>query len=325
MNGTASKIYPESRVEHPNPADARNLAVALLMALSCIGGALAVERDIPTYEKTQTFRGQAFFANENTLGYSAAFAVRFRMSKSLNSSFTNKSVTEAQNDQHLQVGNLAITDGTTLQVDDVWFKIDTAHTEEQALVILSADIALLSDLAHFDNVHSLHQVMARDISGHLKGFVQQYADPTARKAVLSALIYAWAGVENVDPLSRAATQIYGNVIGDARKLATLEAFLGEGYLGTWCWGERDANPHSKAAPILLDAFDQLAAFMDGQLMAQTQYKGLYDAIGLAWNATTGSLELDVSGLVASLKAGYAANSSAGPAEAGNDGFWRLAA
>ena len=71
-------------------------------------------------------------------------------------------------------------------------------------------------------------------------------------------------MENVDPLSRAATQIYGNVIGDARKLATLEAFMGEGYLGTWCWGERDPNPHGKAAPILLQSFDELAAFVSNQ-------------------------------------------------------------
>jgi hypothetical protein len=56
-------------------------------------------------------------------------------------------------------------------------------------------------------------------------------------------------VQNVDPTSRAATQIYGNVIGDARKLATLETFLGEGFLGTWCWSTRDANPRSKAMPI----------------------------------------------------------------------------
>ncbi|MDD5297131.1 MAG: hypothetical protein PHU46_09465 [Rhodocyclaceae bacterium] len=132
-------------------------------------------------------------------------------------------------------------------------------------------------------------------------------------------------MENVDPLSRAASQIYGNAIGDARKLATLEAFLGEGYLGTWCWNERDPNPHGQSAPILLDAFDQLAAFMDAQLMAQTLYKPLYDSIGLTWNAAGNSLELEVSGVVASLRSTYAANSSAGTAKAGNDRIWRAAA
>ena len=70
------------------------------------------------------------------------------------------------------------------------------------------------------------------------------------------LIYTWAGVADIDPESRAATQIYGNAIGDARKLETLEEFLGEEYLGTWCDGTRDPNPHGHAAPILLDAFEQ---------------------------------------------------------------------
>lgn len=53
----------------------------------------------------------------------------------------------------------------------------------------------------------LSPLFSRDTSGRLKSLVQQYAktpDPTARKAVLTTLIYAWAGVENVDPNSRAA-------------------------------------------------------------------------------------------------------------------------
>ena len=47
------------------------------------------------------------------------------------------------------------------------------------------------------------------------------------------------GVKNVDPVSSAATMIYGNAIGDARKLETLQAF------------------------------DQLASYMDGQLIIQS--------------------------------------------------------
>jgi hypothetical protein len=37
---------------------------------------------------------------------------------------------------------------------------------------------------------------------------------------MDTLIYTWAGVVDIDPTSRADTKIYGNVIGDARKLAT---------------------------------------------------------------------------------------------------------
>ncbi|MFA6971696.1 MAG: hypothetical protein WC208_09885 [Gallionella sp.] len=92
--------------------------------------------------------------------------------------------------------------------------------------------------------------MALDSTGHLQSLVEQFmaaTDVTARQAITTQLIYAWAGVENVDPASRAASMIYGNVIGDARKLASLEALLGEGYVGVWCWGTLDANPHGQAA------------------------------------------------------------------------------
>ncbi|MFN7050775.1 MAG: hypothetical protein ACK4NH_01555 [Gemmobacter sp.] len=40
---------------------------------------------------------------------------------------------------------------------------------------------------------------------------------------------------DVDPLSRCARRTYGNVIGVARKLEVLEAFIGDDYLGIWGW------------------------------------------------------------------------------------------
>ncbi|MDD5297130.1 MAG: hypothetical protein PHU46_09460 [Rhodocyclaceae bacterium] len=54
--------------------------LALLAGLTA-GGAWAVERDIPSYEKMQTFKGQAFFADENTWIYTAAFAERYGLPK----------------------------------------------------------------------------------------------------------------------------------------------------------------------------------------------------------------------------------------------------
>jgi hypothetical protein len=51
------------------------------------------------------------------------------------------------------------------------------------------------------------------------------------------------GVEDIDPNSRTADRMYGNVIGDARKLKALEELMGQEWLGTWCGGDRDRNPH----------------------------------------------------------------------------------
>ncbi len=148
------------------------------------------------------------------------------------------------------IGNYTATDGTSHAMDDVRFATDTARTLEMDTVAVSARIAALPDMAGFGNVHSLHQAMARDSTGHLQSLLEQFlaaTDSVARKALVTTLIYAWAGVENIDPASRAASMIYGNVIGDASKLASLEALLGEGYVGVWCWGTLDPNPRGQAA------------------------------------------------------------------------------
>ncbi|MDA6859507.1 hypothetical protein OSL44_24650, partial [Escherichia coli] len=84
---------------------------------------------------------------------------------------------------------------------------------------------------------------------------QAETDIDARNALLPEIIYRWAGVYDMDPEGRNASRIYGNVLGDSRKLEALEEFLGREFLGTWCSGERDPNPHGHAAPYILQAFD----------------------------------------------------------------------
>jgi Ca2+-binding RTX toxin-like protein len=236
--------------------------------------------------------------------------------KSLNTGYTTQAVTDANGNQHLQAGSFTTTSGQNRAMDDVWFAVDTARTVDKDLVAVNSTIAALPDLAGFGNVHTLHQAMARDASGKLQALVQQYAatkDPAVRAGLPNDIVYRWAGVQDIDPASRAATMIYGNAIGDARKLATLETFLGESYLGTWCWGTRDPNPHGQAAPVLLSAYDQLAQWVDRQLLAQSLYRPMYESIGLSWNADSQNLEWDVSAVVAILKAQYSADPLQGQA------------
>ena len=167
--------------------------------------------------------------------------------QSINVGYTAQTVTDAQGNQQLQAGQYTGTDGLTHAVNDVWFSTDTARTVELNPVEVSDAIATLPDLQGFGNVHSLHQAMALDTSEYLQGLIQQYAtttDPTARKALVTTIIYAWSGGGNVDPASRSTT-VYGNAIGDARVVCSLEAFMGQGYMGVWCWGERNIwlRPH----------------------------------------------------------------------------------
>ncbi len=232
--------------------------------------------------------------------------------KSLNTGFTAQTQTDAKGNQHLQVGSYTYTDGSTRSMDDVWFATDTARTIDQSLVTVNTSIAALPQVQGFGNVHSLQQAMAQDTSGKLQSLVTQFGQTTdtkVRQGLMNELLYRWAGVQDVDPNSRAATQIYGNAIGDARKLATLEAFLGQGYLGTWCWGTRDPNPHGLAAPILLRAFDLLSSYVYSQLMQQTQYKPLFESINV--NISDSGVTLNVTQVASILRTQYNANTEQG--------------
>jgi Ca2+-binding RTX toxin-like protein len=219
-------------------------------------------------------------------------------------------VVDVNGNEHRQLGSYTRTDGTTAAMADVWFAFNGADTVAMDLVDVTGAIAALPDVQGFGNVHGLRQAMVRDSSGVLQGLVEEYlstTDPQPRRDALLSLMYEWAGVADVDPESRTETKMYGNVIGDARKLATLEAFLGVDYLGTWCWGERDPNPHGGAAPGLLRAFERLADYVAGTLDVQMRLKSYYEMIAVTWDQVTSSFVLDVSELVAALQSMYNAN------------------
>lgn len=228
---------------------------------------------------------------------------------SINLNYQNQTITDNNGNEHNQTGSFTKTDATTGTITDVWFDVDYADTIDLANVEISDEIAELPNVDGFGNVHDLHTAMALDTTGTLKTLVEQYIAATdfdTRDAILLNLIYTWAGVADIDPESRAATQIYGNVIGDARKLETLEEFLGEEYLGTWCWGERDPNPHGQAAPLLLEAFEKLKDYIEGALLAQTHYQEYVDSIALNWNEETQEWTVDVTEALTKLQTAFAA-------------------
>jgi Ca2+-binding RTX toxin-like protein len=227
--------------------------------------------------------------------------------ESLSTGYEIGNFTDPNGNDHLQFGEYKTTGQQTRDMTDVWFSIDTSRTLDKDIVDVPADLGSLPDMSGSGNVSSLHQAMAKDASGLLQDLIKKYAstiDANARSAMLNEIVYRWAGVEDIDPESRAATQIYGNVIGDARKLASLEAFIGDDYVGIWCWGELDANPHGPAAKILLDAFGRLADYVGSQLDAQTRFSDLYDKIALNWDSVTSTLKPDVEALVRALRDRY---------------------
>lgn len=135
--------------------------------------------------------------------------------QSIGTDYSNTTFMDANGNAHMQEGDFSRTGGSTATMSDVWFGIDSMHTIAQEWLPVPEDIAALPDLQGYGRVYSLHQAMIRDVSGHLKTLVRQFTvetDPAARTALVTQIIYAWAGVENKDPNSRAATRIYGNAI-----------------------------------------------------------------------------------------------------------------
>ena len=211
----------------------------------------------------------------------------------------------------IQQGTFNRTDGTSGKVSDIWFDTDGTKTllNEENITIPDS-IKDLPNIEGWGNVYSLHAAMALDESGSLKSLVEQYmaaTDESSKDSLLNNIIYHWTGVQNMDPEGRNPSQIYGNVLGDARKLEALEEFLGEEFLGTWCWGEREPNPHGQAAPMILQAFDLLKNYVGAVLSADVNNNPYLEKIILTYNAETKHWDVNVDQAVALLQAAFDAD------------------
>lgn len=234
--------------------------------------------------------------------------------QSINLRYTNALTIDAFGNQHRQIGSYTTTQGETRAAADVWFKANATFSQATSQVAVSNDIAALPDLAGFGKVRGLRQAMALDASGELKDLVRQFTQAgtiAQREALLKPIIYKWAGVEDVAITSRAATQIYGNAIGDARKLEALEEFMGREWYGVWCWNVRDPNPHGQAAPVLLRAFDQLAEMVYRQLTIQSALKPLFQKISYTVDERTGAVRADLWRVAADIREAVVHNRTAG--------------
>ena len=190
---------------------------------------------------------------------------------SINTGYTNSAHVDAHGHQHRQVASIMLSNGNASTAADVWFKVDGARRVSSGAIELTPDVVFMANAKGFGKVHDLHQAMVLD-SG-LKDLLNQYvaADSAAtRDALLDSLIYRWAGAADVDPYSRDPKKVYSHVM-DARQLVTLENLVGKPYEGTWCWGERDPNPHGQAAPILVAEYLEFKRFTAAQILAQTEY------------------------------------------------------
>lgn len=219
---------------------------------------------------------------------------------SIGTGYSTSNHTDANGHEHRQIGTVMLASGIASTAADVWFKVDSTRRVNSGNIELPDDVLSQANARGFGKVQDLHQAMALD-SG-LKSLLTQYVaatDPASRDALLDTLIYRWAGAEGVDPYSRDPKKVYGHVM-DARQLVTLENLVGRPYLGTWCWGERDPNPHGQAAPILVAEYLEFKRFTAAQILAQTEYAKELSIIKSAFGSDARSIVVDWNALQGTL-------------------------
>ena len=238
--------------------------------------------------------------------------------ESINLKYDYQKEADENGNLEIQQGTFNRTDGTTGKVSDVWFDVDGTNTIlNEDDITIPDDIKNLPDIKGWGNVYSLHAAMALDETGTLKSLVEQYlaaTDDNTKDTLLNDIIYHWAGVQDMDPVGRNPSRVYGNVLGDARKLEALEEFMGEDYLGTWCWGERETNPHGHAAPMILQAFELLKNYVGTILSANLANNPYLQKIILTYNAETKHWDVNVDQAVALLQEAFEADATNGKIE-----------
>ena len=222
--------------------------------------------------------------------------------RSLSTSFSESSATDAQGNALRQVSTLTRVDGSQGATADVWFRAAPADTIATSWLPVPDSVVALPDLPGSGTLRDLSQTIVRDQSGVLEGLVRGFMaqlDPAQRSGTLEQILFHWSGSAALDPGSR------GPVM-DARQLAVLEAFSGEPFVGGW-----GPNPAEPARPLLLEAYSELREMVYAELMIQTHLKPLYERIAFEWDPIAQVIRADLSEVASDLRTRLVSDPAAG--------------
>jgi len=204
---------------------------------------------------------------------------------SISLSYTKSDILDSHGNMLKHIGFYIDLNGQIHSISDVWFLTDNMNTEETNCLAIPRDILSLPYLPGYGNIRNLHQAMVRDKS--LAELVISFGTNThavERHDITQQIIFKWAGVELIDPKSR-ANAVFGNTIGDARKLEALEKFVDKKWTGLGINGEQDPNPNAQAATLILQAYDKMTDMVYGHLLRQTHCESLENSIIYAWDGS----------------------------------------
>lgn len=189
---------------------------------------------------------------------------------------------------------VTLADGSKRRLQEVWLYNDNDITNRSQLPE-NEKTKGIPDIAGSGVVKSLWDTITQDESGKLEHLVRQYLNEPnffIREALLPEIIYHWTGVADVDPLSRISEDGI-NHIGDARKVAAIEKFIGKPFLGTHTFEEETPNPHYQSTPYIWKSFDGWVNFLRLRLDASGILKPILIAEKQAENNGKKALKTEI--------------------------------
>jgi hypothetical protein len=98
--------------------------------------------------------------------------------QSISTAHTLPGTIDSQGNIQTHLGSFTRSDGSTGQIADYLFKVDTAYSVAETWLDIPAEIAALPDANGYGNVYGLRQAMVRDTTGSLKVLVQSLVAQT---------------------------------------------------------------------------------------------------------------------------------------------------
>ncbi|MFA7061841.1 MAG: calcium-binding protein, partial [Pedobacter sp.] len=199
-------------------------------------------------------------------------------------------------------GTFVLQDGSEHTVADYALATDTKLTINKNTIDIPVEITSLPTLNGSGKAFDLRSAMAKDESGRLKGLVADFVnaqDVATRNQLMGQILSAWTGNDAISANSRGS-------FFDGRKLAVIEALMGEPFTGV-----NGSNPNDTAVVYLDRVYNRFFETSYALLMMQTHLKDLYGQIESVWDDAHHKWVADLSRVAATIKTALAINAETG--------------
>ena len=214
---------------------------------------------------------------------------------SIGVSYVESNFIDSNLNEHKQVGFYTSQEGES-SIVDVWFHNNSLASWTAPRYDVALEMSALPDLPGFGNLPALKEAIFLDSTGTLRTLVSEFStlDTMAEaREKFEKIIFEWTHSDAIDVSSV-------NFI-DARRLHSLEQFIGEDYYNRT---RNNEDVYINIASKLNDAYNVIFDALFNSFMSQTVFKPIYDGISYAWNASEGRMDLNVDNALKFLQEKY---------------------